>query len=250
LDLGRDELLYSDVKGRNPFKDLRVRQALYQAIDVLALQRQVMRGASIPTTIALSDPVGAGVSPDLDRPRSFDPESAKRLLKAAGYPEGFGFTLHCPTDRVANGEKLCTALAAMWARIGVKVAPETPPRATFLAKVLAGDISAYLTSWGGALSDAIFVLAPVFHSPTNPRWGQGNHGNVKIERLDALIEAIDTEMNASKRQRLIEEAVMLLQSELPVIPLHRQVIPWVSRSNVSVVHSPDNRLNMIWVRVR
>jgi peptide/nickel transport system substrate-binding protein len=34
MDQKRDELLYSNVKGKNPFKDKRVRQALYQAIDI------------------------------------------------------------------------------------------------------------------------------------------------------------------------------------------------------------------------
>ena len=53
FDQDRDELLYSDVKGKNPFKDKRVRLALYQAIDTEALKTSVMRGLSIPTAIPL-----------------------------------------------------------------------------------------------------------------------------------------------------------------------------------------------------
>ncbi|MGH8805249.1 MAG: ABC transporter substrate-binding protein, partial [Polaromonas sp.] len=49
MDQKRDELLYSNVKGKNPFKDKRVRQAFYQAIDIAGIQRTVMRGASKPT---------------------------------------------------------------------------------------------------------------------------------------------------------------------------------------------------------
>ena len=61
MDQERDELKYSNVKGRNPFKDLRVRQALYHAIDVQAIQRLIMRGMSLPTgsmvpTAAMSPP--------------------------------------------------------------------------------------------------------------------------------------------------------------------------------------------------
>ena len=40
MDQKRDELLYSSVKGKNPFKDKRVRQALYQAIDIERHQDQ------------------------------------------------------------------------------------------------------------------------------------------------------------------------------------------------------------------
>ena len=48
LRQNRDELLYSNVKGKNPFKDKRVRQAFYQAIDVNAINKTVMRGLSKP----------------------------------------------------------------------------------------------------------------------------------------------------------------------------------------------------------
>ena len=48
MDQKRDELLYSNVKGKNPFKDKRVRQAFYQAIDIDGIKRVVMRGASTP----------------------------------------------------------------------------------------------------------------------------------------------------------------------------------------------------------
>src|SRR5260221_14216772 len=49
MDQARDELKYSNVKGANPLKDLRVRQALYMAIDEEAIKRQVMRGLALPT---------------------------------------------------------------------------------------------------------------------------------------------------------------------------------------------------------
>ena len=49
FDQSRDELLYSDVKGRNPFKDRRVREAIYRAIDIEALKRVTMRGQALPT---------------------------------------------------------------------------------------------------------------------------------------------------------------------------------------------------------
>ena len=49
LDQFRDELPGSDVKGKNPLKDLRVRKALYQAIDIQSIQRVVLRGLAQPT---------------------------------------------------------------------------------------------------------------------------------------------------------------------------------------------------------
>ncbi|MFX5752175.1 ABC transporter substrate-binding protein, partial [Acinetobacter baumannii] len=54
LDQRRDELTGSSVKGKNPFKDVRVRRAFYQAIDIEAIRRQVMRGSSAPTALLIS----------------------------------------------------------------------------------------------------------------------------------------------------------------------------------------------------
>jgi peptide/nickel transport system substrate-binding protein len=58
MDQKRDELLYSNVKGKNPFKDKRVRQAFYQAIDIDGIKKTVMRGASNPTALM----VGPGIN--------------------------------------------------------------------------------------------------------------------------------------------------------------------------------------------
>ena len=57
LDQNRDELLYASVKGKNPFKDKRVRQALYQAIDIDAIQKNTMRGLAKPSGALLPSPL-------------------------------------------------------------------------------------------------------------------------------------------------------------------------------------------------
>jgi peptide/nickel transport system substrate-binding protein len=250
LDLARDELLYSNVKGRNPFKDRRVRFALYEAIDIEAIRRQVMRGDAVPTDVALHVPVGTDVAPGLERLHPYDPAAAKHLLAEAGYGQGFGFTLHCPRERAINGDRICTALAAMWARIGVDVKVEVVPTSIFMGQAIARDVSAYLYSYGGEVSDSLFMLRPVLHSASLPGYGQMNYGSVRIRELDALIEEMGAEMDPARRKRLLAETMKLVQAELPVIPLHRQVSPWVSRNNVTLVHSPDNIPNLTWVRIR
>jgi peptide/nickel transport system substrate-binding protein len=250
FDQARAELLYSDVKGKNPFKDVRVRKALYQAIDIEAIKSQVMRGLASPTAIMLPDPKGAGARPELEKRYPFDPVAAKKLLAEAGYPQGFGFTLNCPNDRYINDEKICTALAAMWARIGVNVRLETLPRAQYFPKVSKLDTSAFMLGWGGGSSDAIYLLKPVLHSRTTVGSGDGNYGDFKNAKLDELIDAIAGEMDADKRVAMINEAMKIVQDEVLTIPLHRQVIPWVSKANVSVVHRPNNFMTPIWVTIR
>ncbi len=249
MDQNRDELLYSDVKGKNPFKDKRVRQALYQATDVNALKTAVMRGLSVPTAINLPAPKGAGIPDAMDKRYPLDLAAAKKLLADAGYPKGFTVSMDCPNDRYINDEKICVALAGMWSKIGVTVKVAAIPKAQYFPKVQKLDTSLYLLGWGGSTTDAIFTLGPVLHSRDGKGKGEYNWGNYKIAALDELIDKSEGETDMKKRQDMIVKAMQMHHEQVLHIPLHLQVIPWASRSNVSVLHRPDNWLEVPWVKV-
>lgn len=139
MDLHRDELLYSDVRGRNPLKDLRVRQALYQAIDIQAIHRTTMRGQSVVTG-TLFPPQVNGYSAAEDVRLPYDQARARALLAEAGYPNGFEITLDCPNNRYINDEQVCQAIVAMWARAGIRARLNSMPLAPFFAKIQREDI--------------------------------------------------------------------------------------------------------------
>ncbi len=119
MDQIRDELLYSNVKGKNPFKDVRVREAFFKAIDVELIKTRVMRGLATPSALMIA-PQLFPLSKDFMRPK-LDPDGAKKLLAEAGYPDGFEVTMDCPNDRYVNDAAICQAVVGMLARIGVKV---------------------------------------------------------------------------------------------------------------------------------
>jgi peptide/nickel transport system substrate-binding protein len=250
LDVGREELLTGDVKGRNPFRDKRVRQALYQAIDIDAIRKQVMRGLSEPTAILMPDPKGGGVPASLEKRLPYDPNAARKLLAEAGYPKGFGFTLNCPNDRYINDEKICVALAAMWAKVGVNAKVETLPRAQYFPYLAKLETSAYMYGWGGGSSEAIWILKPVLHTRTTTGQGDNNFGRMSHARLDEITKAVDVEMDTARRHAMVTEAMKIIQDEVLVLPLHRQVIPWVSKANITVVHRPNNALSPRWTTVK
>ena len=250
MDQARDELLYSNVKGKNPFKDKRVRQALYQAADVDALKKTVMRGLSVPTAINVSNPSAAGIPAAMDKRYPLELNAAKKLLAEAGYPNGFEVTLDCPNDRYINDEKICVALAAMWSKIGVTVKVAALPKANYFPKVQKLDTSMYMLGWGGATTDAIFTLKPVLHSRNDKGAGEYNWGNYKVAEFDDLIDRAEGEMDLPKRQQMINQAMKMHHDNVLHIPLHLQVIPWASKSTVSVVHRPDNWLETTWIRMQ
>ena len=119
MDQSRDELGHSNVKGKNPFKDVRVRKAFYEAIDEDAIYKKVMRGQATPTALMIA-PSLFSLSKDFHR-LPFDPAESKKLLAEAGYPDGFEVQMDCPNDRYVNDEQICQAVVGMLARIGVKV---------------------------------------------------------------------------------------------------------------------------------
>jgi peptide/nickel transport system substrate-binding protein len=248
MDQARDELLYSSVKGKNPFKDKRVRQALYHAIDIEAIKKNTMRGLSQPSGAMLPSPLTS--TPEIEKRLPYDKERAKALLAEAGYPNGFEVTLDCPNNRYVNDEKICQALAAMWAQIGLKVAVNAMPRAQYFPKLEKTDTSLYVLGWGGATIDAIFILQPVLSTYSGKGDGDYNYGRYSNAKLDALTTKIKTNMNPEDRLGQIHEALLAHNAETNHIPLHRQVIPWATRDNVTAVHRADNNVIPYWVTIR
>lgn len=251
MDQSREQLLYGKVPGgRNPFMDQRVRQALYQAIDIETIKAKLMRGQSAPTGALTPSPLGSYNDPALERRLPFDLPAAKALMAEAGYPQGFEVTLDCPNNRYVNDEELCLALAAMWSQLRVKVRVNAMPRTTYFAKLQRLDTSMYLLGWGGASTDAEIVLTPVMRSRGEGGVGAWNFGGVHDSHFDELALASAREPDAAKREALVKAALAEYQRQVHLIPLHRQVIPWAARSNVTAIHRADNWLVWQWVELR
>jgi peptide/nickel transport system substrate-binding protein len=247
FDQARDELLYSDVKGKNPFKDRRVREAIYRAIDIEALHRVTMRGLSKPT--GGMTPSILGSNPEAEKRLPFDPARAKTLLAEAGYPNGFGFTLDCPNNRYINDEQICVAVSGMLAKVGLRVKVNAQPRAIYFARMPKRDTSAFMLGWGGAITDAQVILTPVLHSPDGKGAGDFNWGNYVNKKLDGLIDAARVESDPAKRKKEIADALAEHNAQVHHVPLHRQVIPWAMRENIRAVHRADNWVETQWVYV-
>jgi len=243
------------VKGRNPFKDHRVRRALYHAIDIDTLRSKLMNVKSVPTGSLVPNPLAAYGDPQLEARLPFDLAQARALMAEAGYADGFEVTIDCPNNRYVNDEEICLALASMWAQIKVRLKVNAQPRALWFPRMEKLDTSLYLLGWGGAVTDAETTLTPVMRFPApngvGPPNGVGlyNWGRVKNERFEELAQASGLEADPKKREELVKAALREYQSQVHLIPLHRQMIPWAMRSHVDVVHRADNWLELPWVNL-
>lgn len=250
MDMARDELLYSNVKGKNPFKDIKVREAFYKTIDVDLIKTRVMRGMSTPSTLMIA-PELYPLSKEFTRPK-LDPDGAKKLLAEAGYPNGFEVTMDCPNDRYVNDAAICQAVVGMLARIGVKVNLLAQPKAQYFGKVLKPggyQTSFYMLGWTPATSDSHNVLHDILGCRDDPKdstRGEANLGGYCNKDVDALTDRVLVESDTAKRDQLIKQAYDIVIKDYGYIPLHQQPLVWGVSKKVKLTQRADNQVLLYW----
>jgi len=236
MDQGVDELRSSNIKGKNPFKDARVREAFNLSVDKKAIQRVVMEGLSFPTAM-ITPPGVLGNTPELDESYGFDLDRAKSLMADAGYGDGFEIQLDCPNNRYNNDEKICQAAVAMLAKIGVKVKLDAIPKAQHFPKIQKRVTDFYMLGWGVSTLDSHYVFSYLIESKGS--WNGTGYSNA---RVDEITKMIASETDIPKRTALIDEAWTIVKSEMPYVPIHHQVLAWGMSDNIDIPISSDDRL--------
>lgn len=249
MDQKRDELLYSSVKGKNPFKDKRVRQAFYQAIDIEGIKRTVMRGASNPTALLVGPGINGFVT-ELNKRLPYDPEAAKKLLADAGYPNGFEVTMNCPNDRYVNDARICQTVAANLSRVGVKINLAAETKGTYFPKVLRRDTSFYMLGWTPGTYDSHNALNALVACVDDKGAGQFNLGAYCNPEVDKLTKAIQAETDKAKRNAMIRDAFKIHQDDVGHLPLHQQALAWGVSKKVKLVQLADNFMFFKWITVQ
>ncbi len=249
MDQSRDELLFSNVKGKNPFKDKRVRQAFYQAIDIEAIKSRIMRGASTPTNLMIAPGI-KGFVPEMNKRLPYDPVAAKKLLTEAGYPNGFEVGMNCPNDRYVNDASICQAITAMLARIDVKVDLMAETKVTYFPKILSRNTSLYLLGWTPDSYDAQNAIYALLMTPAPNGQGLFNLGSYSNKRVDELGAQIASELDQNKRNAMIAELFKIHGEEFGTLPLHQQALAWAAKKNIELVQLADNTNLLKWVVVK
>lgn len=246
LDQHRAELPGSGLTGRNPFKDVRVRRAVWLAIDTDLIVRQVLRGEGTPTGSFVS-PLLPGHLAQFEKRPAHDPAAARTLLKEAGYEGGFAVALDCVN--IAYRAAVCQAIAAMLDKVGIKVSFQASPTATFFPKLTQATGSMMEFGWSPG-TDAWGVLHSLVRSNDGLSAGAFNGGRYASPKLDALVDGMRVEPDVAKRRAMVGEALRLMNAELPILPLYRRRHNWVMRPNIDVVQWPNDVLELRWVVIK
>ncbi len=246
FDQARDELEGSDAKGRNPFKDVRVRRAVYHAINVDLIVQKVLRGLAAPTGAFLSPRVD-GSPADLDKRLPFDPAKARALLAEAGYPNGFSVPLDCVN--VPWREAVCQAMTAMLTQVGIRTTLRSSPTNQFFPKL--SQATASLIEYGWTPNpDAWASLNALFRTWDKSGLGTFNAGRYSNPKLDVLIDNMRVEPDLTRRRAMVGVALRLVNDDVPFIPLYRRTLTWAMSKKTTVVMWPNDQAELRWVRTK
>ena len=246
FDQSRDELLSSDVKGRNPFKDLRVRRAVAHALNIELIVQKVLRGQGTPTGSFLS-PMVDGYLPELDKRPAYDPAKARALLAEAGYPNGFGVTLDCVN--VAWRDAVCQAATAMLTQVGIRTQLRSSPTNQFFPKITQGTASFIEYGWTPT-TEAWSTLSGLFRTWDPQGGGAFNAGRYSNPALDVLIDAVRTEPDLTRRRARVGVALRMVNDDLPYLPLYRRKLNWAMAKPVKLTMWPNDTVELRWVTLR
>jgi peptide/nickel transport system substrate-binding protein len=243
LDSNRDASPFVTAKDgkpldRNPLKDVRVRRALSMAINRPAIVERVMEGEAIPAGQLVPDFLfGATRNLKVER---FDPEGAKKLLAEAGWPDGFGLTIHGPNNRYVNDAKIAQAVAQMLTRAGVDTKVVTMPSSTYFAQATDLKFSFMLLGWSTGTAEASSSLKSLIMTFNRDKgYGPANRGRYSNGKVDALTEDAMQIVDDVKREAYLQRATELAITDMAIIPLHFQVNLWAMRDGIAYLPRTD-----------
>ena len=227
----------TDTAGRpleaNPLRDVRVRRAISKMIDRDAIVSRVMEGQAVPAGQMLPDGM-FGTSKKL-KPEKYDPEGARKLLAEAGYPNGFGITLHAPNNRYINDERIAQAVAQFLTRGGIVTKVDAMPSAVFFSRGSKLEFSLLLGGWGaetGENSSPLRSLLATFDASAG--MGTSNRGRFSDAGVDALLSTAIATIDDTKRALMLAAATEKAVGELQgLIPLHYEVSTWAMRKGLA-----------------
>jgi peptide/nickel transport system substrate-binding protein len=222
LDVFRPELLESNVKGKNPYKDHRVRQAMLQAIDEDAIVNKVMRGQGKATALMVGPGV-KGYSAELDKRLPYDPAASKKLLSEAGYPNGFETELWSAYNHT-TAQKVAQFLQQQLQQIGIKTKITLLEAGQRVEKVeswqdpATAPVRLYYVGWSTSTGEADWALRPLLSGDS---WVPklSNYTFYKNPKFDADIKNAQLTTDTTEREKLYKDAQEIAWNDAAWAPL-------------------------------
>ena len=238
VDSDRDQSPFiTDAAGkpldRNPLKDVRVRRALSLMIDRKLFVERLLDGSGEPAGQIVPQGIG-GYDASLAPPRQ-DVALAKKLLAEAGWPGGFGITLHTSNDRFARDSDIVQAIGQMLSRGGIKINNVVAlPYNVYASAATRREYSVFLFGWGTTTPDSSIGLSNVFATfDKEAGLGALNRSRYSNAQFDAVLKRALSEFDEPKRLAGLKEATRVAFNDVAVIPLYWPTVHWATRKGIA-----------------
>ena len=219
--------------GRNPLRDVRVRRALSLMIDRSALGARLLDGSAEPAAQIVPQGLGgfvAGLTPE-----GVDIAAARRLLREAGYPDGFGLTVHASADRLPQDGAVAQAIGQMLRRGGITInRVVAEPYSVFAPAASRQAYSLFLFSFGTTSSSAADGLTSVIATYDAARgMGAFNRARYSNPAFDRVLADALGDFDETARNRKLAAATEIAMNDRAILPLYWQVVHWAARRPLS-----------------
>ncbi|MGA7507591.1 MAG: ABC transporter substrate-binding protein [Erwinia billingiae] len=246
----RDTLNAGNVDGKNPLKDLRVRQALMMAVNREAIVQKIMRKMTSVANTYLA-PAIPGYDAASAIKLDYNPEKAKALLAEAGYGKGFSLAFDCPEGMYMNAPQWCQAVQSYWAKIGVKTTLTMHTNSVYNQITDNGKTDIGVLGWANLpIMDAYSISVQLLHTNDGSGYGMFNVPRYSNPAVDKLIEQSIPELDSAKRTEMLRQEINLAQADLPFMPMHFEPVVWVAKKNIAIKQSPDNVVRLWYSSVK
>jgi peptide/nickel transport system substrate-binding protein len=225
------------------FLDKRVRQAVAYAIDVDSISRELYKGTA-PRIATFLHPKYFGHDASF-KPYPHDPNKAKQLLAAAGYPNGFSLGINAAVGMRPMDKETVEAVAGQLTKVGIRT------------RLVPYEYAPYIAAWRnkklegaaqmmGILSqtwdaDGAFFLRFARNQPMS---------YFSTDRLDRLVNEGRTTIDPAKRLAIYKETLGILHDEMPVVPLVALPSIWGLAKNLEWQARADELIHIMKIRVK
>jgi len=214
------------------FKDPRVRLAMIYAVNGAGIAEKIMRG--LATEAGQLSPQGyAGHDPALV-PR-YDLAKAKALMKEAGYEDGFAATMMAPNNRYIEDARVAEAVAAMLAKINIRVDLQTMPKAQYWQRFDERAADIMMIGWQSDTQDSANFYEFLVMTPDKTKgYGQYNAGSYSNPEIDRLTIETQAMTDRDRRADILRKIERLIYDDAALLPLHWQHLSWAARNNAKI----------------
>ncbi len=229
---GRIIMVQMNQKRHAALRNPKVRLAIVHAINNVGIEKKLMKGTATPA--GQMSPRGYMGYKESLVPR-YSLRKAKKLMKDAGYPNGFTATMIAPNNRYINDEKIAETFCAMLSKIGIKVNLKAMPKAQYWDEFDRQPADFQMIGWHSDTEDSGNFYEFLAMCPNKKTgYGQYNSGNYCSPLVDGLTIAVQSETDTKRRTAMLQQIEQILYNEAAYVPFHWQNHSYAAKKGVMV----------------